>query len=78
MLVLSSSALAREKETLRKELDKTKLKLKDTESKLRNTIQDKTKLEVDNSFASYSSISSLLACSVAYWRIPHDNIFYAE
>lgn len=78
MLVLSSSALAREKETLRKELDKTKLKLKDTESKLRNTIQDKTKLEVHNSFASYSSISSLSACSVAYWRIPHDNIFYAE
>lgn len=42
---LSNSSLAREKETLRKDLDKTKLKLKDTESKLKNTIQEKIKLE---------------------------------
>lgn len=43
---LSNSSLAREKETLRKDLDKIKLKLKDTESKLKNTIQEKIKLEV--------------------------------
>ena len=43
---LSNSSLAREKETLSKDLDKTKLKLKDTESKLKNTIQAKIKLEV--------------------------------
>ncbi|KAG0482418.1 hypothetical protein HPP92_010502 [Vanilla planifolia] len=42
---LSSSSLAREKESLRKELDKTKSKFKDIESKLKNTIQDKVKLE---------------------------------
>ncbi|KAK8966074.1 hypothetical protein KSP40_PGU016496 [Platanthera guangdongensis] len=45
---LSSSALAQEKEALRKELDKSKSKLKDTESKLKNVIQDMVKLEVIN------------------------------
>lgn len=45
-MCLSSSALFKEKEIVRKELDKTKLKLKDMESKLRNTVQEKTKLEV--------------------------------
>lgn len=43
---LSSSSLGREKENIRKDLEKTKAKLRDTESKLRNAIQEKTKLEV--------------------------------
>lgn len=43
---LSTTSLAKEKENLRKDFEKTKTKLKDTESKLRNVIQDKTKLEV--------------------------------
>ncbi|XVF56276.1 hypothetical protein PTKIN_Ptkin06aG0106000 [Pterospermum kingtungense] len=47
----SSCALAREKESLRKDLEKTKMKLKDTESKLKNTIQEKTKLEGEKAFA---------------------------
>ncbi|KAH0466084.1 hypothetical protein IEQ34_006187 [Dendrobium chrysotoxum] len=42
---LSSSSLIRENEALRKELDKSKSKLKDTECKLKNIIQDKVKLE---------------------------------
>lgn len=44
----SSSSLTRENEALRKELDKSKSKLKDTECKLKNIIQDKVKLEVVN------------------------------
>ncbi|KAK0592909.1 hypothetical protein LWI29_027637 [Acer saccharum] len=48
---LSSSSLAREKESLRKELDKTKTKLKETEFKLKNFIQEKTKLEGEKAFA---------------------------
>lgn len=36
----------KEKEGLRKDLEKTRIKLKDTESKLKNCIQDKVKLEV--------------------------------
>lgn len=43
---LSLNALAKEKESLRKDLEKTKVKLKETESKLKNAIQEKTKLEV--------------------------------
>jgi centromeric protein E len=43
---LSSCSLAKEKENLRKDLEKTKAKLKETEFKLRNAIQEKTKLEV--------------------------------
>lgn len=43
---LSSCSLAREKESLRKDLEKTKTKLKETEFKLKNAIQEKTKLEV--------------------------------
>ncbi|KAK9169738.1 hypothetical protein Syun_001878 [Stephania yunnanensis] len=42
---LSSLSLTKEKDILRKELEKTKVKLKDTESKLKNAVQDKTKLE---------------------------------
>lgn len=42
----SSSILTKERENLRKDLDKTKVKLKETESKLRNVVQEKTKLEV--------------------------------
>lgn len=43
---LSASSLVREKEALRKDLEKTKMKLKDTEFKLRSAMQEKTKLEV--------------------------------
>lgn len=43
---LSSCSLAREKESIRKDLERTKGKLKDAESKLKNAIQEKTKLEV--------------------------------
>jgi centromeric protein E len=43
---LSSCSLAKEKENLRKDLEKTKAKLKETEFKLRNVVQEKTKLEV--------------------------------
>ncbi|CAN6450367.1 unnamed protein product [Victoria cruziana] len=42
---LSTSSLMKEKEGLRKDLEKTRIKLKDTESKLKNCIQDKVKLE---------------------------------
>ena len=43
---LSSCSLAKGKENLRKDLEKTKAKLKETEFKLRNVVQEKTKLEV--------------------------------
>lgn len=43
---LSSSSLAREKESLRKDLEKTKGKLKEFEVKLKNALQERTKLEV--------------------------------
>lgn len=46
ILCLSSSSLVKEKENMRKDLDKTKTKLRETEFKLKNTIQEKTKLEV--------------------------------
>ncbi|KAJ8449786.1 hypothetical protein Cgig2_001442 [Carnegiea gigantea] len=42
---LSSSSLFREKESLRKDLEKNKMKLKETESKLKNIMQEKTRLE---------------------------------
>lgn len=42
----TSSSVAKERETLRKDLEKAKTKLKETESKLRIAIQEKTKLEV--------------------------------
>ncbi|KAK6149072.1 hypothetical protein DH2020_016597 [Rehmannia glutinosa] len=48
---LSSCSLAKEKESIRKDLEKTKLKLKDTESKLKNAVQEKTKLEGEKSCA---------------------------
>lgn len=48
---LSSSSLAREKESIRKDLVKTNAKLRDTESKLRNAIQEKTKLEGEKACA---------------------------
>ncbi|XAR54557.1 hypothetical protein NMG60_11029746 [Bertholletia excelsa] len=48
---LSSSFLAKEKENLRKELDKKKTKLRDTEFKLKNAIQEKTKLEGEKACA---------------------------
>lgn len=44
---LSSSYLARENENFRKDLEKTKTKLKDTDSKLKNAIQEKTKLKTE-------------------------------
>ncbi|XP_022147755.1 kinesin-like protein KIN-7O isoform X2 [Momordica charantia] len=48
---LSSSSLAREKESLRKDLEKTKGKLKESEVKLKNALQEKTKLEGEKSVA---------------------------
>ncbi|CAM0951394.1 unnamed protein product [Alopecurus aequalis] len=42
---LSSSSLMKEKESIRKELDRTKTKLRETENKLKNYIQEKIKLE---------------------------------
>lgn len=43
---LSSCSMAKERESIRKELEKTKIKLKDMEFKLKNAVQEKTKLEV--------------------------------
>ena len=51
---LSTSVLAKEKETMRKDLEKAKAKLK--ESKLRNTIQEKTKLEVITYFFIFNQL----------------------
>ncbi|XP_061965316.1 LOW QUALITY PROTEIN: kinesin-like protein KIN-7O [Populus nigra] len=48
---LSSCFLAKEKDNLRKDLEKTKVKLKETESKLKNAVQEKTKLEGQKTFA---------------------------
>ncbi|KAK7267150.1 hypothetical protein RIF29_19814 [Crotalaria pallida] len=48
---LTSSSLVKERETLRKELEKTKIKLKETESKLKIAIQEKTKLEGEKAYA---------------------------
>ncbi|XP_027069713.2 kinesin-like protein KIN-7O isoform X2 [Coffea arabica] len=48
---LSSSSLTREKESIRKDLVKTNAKLRDTESKLKNAIQEKTKLEGEKACA---------------------------
>ncbi|CAK9184034.1 unnamed protein product [Ilex paraguariensis] len=48
---LSSSSSAREKENMRKDLEKTKTKLRETEFKLRNAIQEKTKLEGEKACA---------------------------
>ncbi|KAJ8759968.1 hypothetical protein K2173_010824 [Erythroxylum novogranatense] len=48
---LTSCSLAKEKENLRKDLEKTKVKLKETEFKLRNAVQDKTKLEGEKAAA---------------------------
>lgn len=46
LLCLSASSLVKEKESFRRDLEKTKTKLKETEFKLKNVIQEKTKLEV--------------------------------
>ncbi|KAI6696909.1 hypothetical protein NL676_017028 [Syzygium grande] len=51
ILCLSSSTLAKERENMRKDLDKTKLKLKEAEFKLRNAVQEKTKLEGEKASA---------------------------
>ncbi|TYI03817.1 hypothetical protein ES332_A11G368100v1 [Gossypium tomentosum] len=51
MSYLSSGSMARENQSLSKDLEKTKLKLKDTESKLKNIIQEKTKLEGEKAIA---------------------------
>ncbi|GAV72551.1 LOW QUALITY PROTEIN: Kinesin domain-containing protein [Cephalotus follicularis] len=48
---LSSCSLAKEKDNLRKDLEKTKTKLKETDFKLKNAIQEKTKLEGEKAFA---------------------------
>ncbi|KAL5542545.1 hypothetical protein UlMin_010255 [Ulmus minor] len=47
----SSCSLAKEKETLRKDLEKTKMKLKDTEFRLKTAMQEKTKLEGEKAVA---------------------------
>ncbi|KAK9922370.1 hypothetical protein M0R45_030836 [Rubus argutus] len=44
---LSSCSLAKENEILRKDVEKTRAKLKETEFKFKNAIQEKTKLEED-------------------------------
>ncbi|XP_050228609.1 kinesin-like protein KIN-7O isoform X2 [Mercurialis annua] len=48
---ISLCSLAKGKENLRKDLEKTKLKLKETEFKLKNAIQEKTKLEGEKAVA---------------------------
>ncbi|XP_019429712.1 PREDICTED: kinesin-like protein KIN-7O isoform X2 [Lupinus angustifolius] len=48
---LTSSSLAKEREVLRKDLEKTKTKLKETESKLKIAIQERTKLEGEKAYA---------------------------
>uniref|UniRef100_A0A7N2M2K8 Uncharacterized protein n=1 Tax=Quercus lobata TaxID=97700 RepID=A0A7N2M2K8_QUELO len=48
---LSSCSLAKEKDNLRKDLEKTKAKLKETDFKLKNAIQEKTKLEGEKASA---------------------------
>ncbi|XP_073119255.1 kinesin-like protein KIN-7O isoform X2 [Henckelia pumila] len=48
---LSSCSLAKEKENIRKDLEKTKLKLKEVEFKLKNAVQEKTKLEGEKACA---------------------------
>ncbi|RDX81147.1 Kinesin-like protein KIN-7O, partial [Mucuna pruriens] len=48
---LAPSLVAKERETLRKDLEKTKAKLKEAESKLKITIQEKTKLEGEKAYA---------------------------
>jgi hypothetical protein len=50
---ISSSSVAKEKETLRRDLEKAKTRLKETESKLKIAMQEKTKLEV---FLLYSRV----------------------
>ncbi|XP_029129741.1 kinesin-like protein KIN-7O isoform X2 [Cajanus cajan] len=47
----TSSSVAKERETLRKDLDKAKAKLKEIESKLKLAIQEKTKLEGEKACA---------------------------
>ncbi|KAL5067461.1 hypothetical protein RYX36_018348 [Vicia faba] len=48
---LTSSSVAKEKETLRKDLEKAKTKMKETESKLKIAMQEKTKLEGEKAYA---------------------------
>ncbi|GAA0158383.1 hypothetical protein LIER_15428 [Lithospermum erythrorhizon] len=48
---LSTSSLARERESTRKDFEKTKVKLRERESKLKNIMQEKTKLEGEKAFA---------------------------
>ncbi|KAK7278959.1 hypothetical protein RJT34_24000 [Clitoria ternatea] len=48
---LTSSSVAKESETLRKDLEKAKSRLKETESKLKIAMQEKTKLEGEKAYA---------------------------
>ncbi|CAL5207567.1 unnamed protein product [Lathyrus oleraceus] len=48
---LTSSSVAKEKETLRKDLEKAKTRMKETESKLKIAMQEKTKLEGEKASA---------------------------
>ncbi|CAJ2628863.1 unnamed protein product [Trifolium pratense] len=62
---LTSSSVAKEKETLRRDLEKAKTRSKETESKLKIAIQEKTKLEEEHkklevcAFESETRITSL-------------------
>ncbi|XP_062200040.1 kinesin-like protein KIN-7I isoform X5 [Phragmites australis] len=48
---LSSSSLMKEKESIRKELDRAKTKLRETDNKLKNSIQEKIKLQSEKAEA---------------------------
>jgi len=58
---LTSSTVAKDREITRKDLEKAKTKLKETESKLKIAIQEKTKIEVFFFGTSHDSLVSLLA-----------------
>ncbi|XP_068471595.1 kinesin-like protein KIN-7O isoform X3 [Phaseolus vulgaris] len=47
---LTSSTVAKERETIRKDLEKAKTKFKETESKLKIAIQEKTKIEGEKAY----------------------------
>ncbi|XP_058748341.1 kinesin-like protein KIN-7O [Vicia villosa] len=51
IVCLTSSSVAKEKETLRKDFEKAKTKMKETESKLKIAMQEKTKLEGEKAYA---------------------------
>lgn len=50
---LTSSSVAKERETLRRDLEKVKSKLKEAEAKLKIAVQEKTKLEVVSALSNF-------------------------